>query len=106
MHNKNIQNHSNYSEINKNFSILEYFPKDELNTIERKILNRIDVELGHRNPNNIKMNVSSDFDGKYSMNFSNGVSTIQSSCSSREKCFDKLKNFILSLKEIPIAGNN
>jgi hypothetical protein len=88
--------------LNSSFSTFKYYPADNLTHLEEKLLHRLDLELSHRNPN-IVMEVNADRDGKYKMDFSNGEYSIQKQCIGKEKCFDKLRDFMRSLNELPIA---
>jgi hypothetical protein len=89
-------------DLNHSFDTFRYFPVDDLTHAEEKLLHRIDLEITHRNPN-ITMEVSLDVAGRYVFQFSNGQINIEKACDTREKCFKKLKNFIETLKAIPVA---
>ncbi len=86
-------------DLNKVFNIFKYLPADDLSYTEKKLLYRIDLELAHREPH-ATMQVSSDTSGKYTMNFSNGVLNVERSCQDKERCFEKLKDFIKSLSSV------
>jgi len=87
--------------MNSEFTVCQYNPQDELNIIERKILNRIDIELAHKDPSS-KINISVDSYGKYSMDYSAGNTKINKTCEDKEKCFENLKNFILTIRNISV----
>ena len=102
--NRNLNQISVQNEIrnmNRNFSVCRYEPEDELSILERKVLNRIDIEFAHKNPD-AKVQIFLDTYGKYHMEYSGGSVKINKTCENKEKCFDKLKDFILSIKAMPL----
>jgi hypothetical protein len=86
-------------EMNRTFTVFQYMPNDELSYIEKKLLFRIDIELAYKDPNAV-MQVISDTAGKYTMNFATATTTVERNCESKDKCFEKLKDFMRSLKHI------
>jgi len=100
--NNNVANiQSNIRDMNNNFTTCRYEPEDDLTILQRKILNRIDVEFAHKNPD-AKLQVFLDTYGKYNMEYSGGSVKILKTCDNKEKCFDKLKDFIMSIQAMPI----
>ena len=92
---------SNIRDMNENFTTCRYEPEDDLTILQRKILNRIDVEFAHKNPS-AKVQIFVDTYGKYNMEYSGGSVKIHKTCENKEKCFDKLKDFIMSIQAMPI----
>jgi len=86
--------------LNNNFTIFKYQVEDQLGSIEQKILNRIDIELAHKNPNS-SISVTLDAYGKYNMSYSSGTFNINKTCADKIECFKRLKSFIYSIREMP-----
>ncbi len=65
--------------------------KGSLSFRQRKLLNRLDIELSSKNPYvRCSLNCS---DGRYSFFFSNGVITVENSYKTQEELFERLKSF-------------
>jgi hypothetical protein len=87
--------------LNNEFSVCRYDPEDDLTVIQKKILNRIDLELAHKNPT-AKVHVYLDTFGKYNLDYIGGAVKISKACEDKETCFKKLKGFIQSIQVMPI----
>jgi len=83
-------------EMNRSFTVFQYHSNDELSYMEKKILLKIDLELAHIRPN-ATMQVISDTAGKYTMNFVSDTSVVERNCDDKDKCFDKLKDFMKTI---------
>jgi hypothetical protein len=92
-------------EFNESLATLRYYPREELSHMDKKFLLKLDTQLSHRNPD-IDMSVDIDSFGKYMMNFSNGKYRVNKQCSDKERCFNELKMFLETLREIPISQNS
>ena len=88
-------------DFNNNLIVSRYESIEPLSSIEKKIMNRIDVELSHKDPTS-NFVVSGGKDNKYNMNYVSGRITIAKECKDKETCFKKLRAFILSLREMPL----
>ena len=88
-------------DFNNNLVVSRYDSEESLSSIEKKIINRIDIELAHKDPTS-NFVVSGGKDNKYNMNYVSGRITIAKECKDKETCFKKLRAFILSLREMPL----
>ena len=91
---------ANLRRLNNTFTIFKYQVEDNLNSIEKKVLNRIDIELAHKNPTS-SISVTLDVYGKYNLSYSSGVININKTCNNKDECFKQLKSFIYSIREMP-----
>ena len=92
---------SEIRDFNSNLVVSRYESTESLSSIEKKIINRIDIELSHKNPSSSFVIVGSK-NNKYSMHYASGHITISKECQDKASCFKKLRSFILSLKEMPL----
>lgn len=69
---------------------------EELNFMQRKILNLLDIELSNKNPD-ITFNISCEKYG-YSFHFFNGILEVKHKFATKEELFKRLEKFRESIK--------
>jgi len=88
-------------DFNNSLIVSRYDSSESLSSIEKKIINRIDIELTYKDPTTSFV-ISGIKNDKYNMNYVSGHITISKECKDKETCFKTLRSFILSLREIPL----